>query len=253
MKNFEIQGNRKHNELDMIMQITIITLCITFLFAGLASAKMWQDDFKDGELDKRWTPMAWMEGSPTDWKVKDGILKGHWPNWYAQMLFLKEYPSLDYTIQMKGRIDRVFQISGYEGLGFIFRSSGPGAGPWDKITPFYLFGITTSCAKFFIAHNGAVWHDAKITPENYIIGQWYTLKLVVKGNKFLGYVDDKLVCKLRDNQFKGKFVGLITGPQLDVSFDDFMISDKVDNTAFDEMGVSPKGMVSATWASLKSQ
>ena len=59
------------------------------------------------------------------------------------------------------------------------------------------------------------------------------------------------MCQLRDKQFQGKFVGLCTGCQVDVSFDDFMISDKVDETAFDEMDVSLKGLASATWGSLK--
>lgn len=239
----------------MMIQITIITLCITFLFAGLASAKMWQDDFEDGELGENWTPAVWVPQGigPPNWKVEDGILKGHWPNWSAQMLFLEEYPSLDYTIQVKCRIDRLWLDPWSADAGFCFRSSGPGVGPNDNITFFYGFGIGVERAQFAVSHGGGGWHYAGTTPENHTIGQWYTLKLVVKGHKFIGYVNDKPVCKIGDDKLKGKFVGLGMGANIDASFDDFMISDKVDDTAFDEMDVSPTGLASTKWASLKTR
>lgn len=236
----------------MMIQITIITLCITFLFAGLASAEMWKDDFGDGELDESWTPAVLLEPSPPDWKIEDDILKGHWPLWNGQMLFLEEYPSLDYTIQVKCRIDLVWLDPGLADAGFIFRSSGPGVGPNDKITPFYGFGIGLSRAQFGIFHGGGNWRYAETKLEKHVIGKWYTLKLVVKGDKFIGYVDDKRVCKLSDDLFEGTFVGLCIGVNIDASFDDFMISDKVDESAF-EMDVSPEGLTSTMWASLKSQ
>ncbi len=236
----------------MIKQITVVILCISLPIVSSVSAVVWKDDFEGAEIDKNWTPATWRVNAPTNWKVEDGILKGSWPrSGSCEMLFLEEYPSLNYTIQVKGRIDRVWQASSYAGLGIVFRSSGPAG---NKVTPFYTLGITSFRAFFFMGHNNANWRDADVTPGNYNIDQWYTLKLVVSGKDFLGYVDDKLVCDLNDRQFKGKFAGLCTGDRVDVSFDDFMITDQVDEDAFVNFDVSPEvRALTTTWAGLKTQ
>ena len=185
------------------------------------------------------------------WKVEYGILKGSWPRFgYNEMLFMEESPLLDYTIQVKGRIDGVWQASSYAGSGIVFRSSGPAG---NKVTPFYAFALVGFRTFFFMGKNDANWRDADVTPGRYNIDQWYTLKVIVSGKDFLGYVDDKLVCELNDHQFKGKFVGLCTGDQVDISFDDFMITDSVDDSAFADFDVSPEGTMTTTWAGLKTQ
>ena len=235
-------------------QVIIVVSCVSLIFADLAVAEVWMDDFEGDALDERWIPIQWVPWAdePWDWKVEDGIIKGRWPNWNGQFLFLKDYSSLDYTMQVRCRIDNLLQLHGYGGAGFIFRASGTGVEPGERIEPFYSFGINNSVAHFFIYHGGGL--EFKAThPEKHDFGQWYTLKLLVKGSSFLAYVDDKPVCKLRDRLYKGKFVGLSMGSHTYASFDDFMISDQVDEDAFSEaFGVWPGAMALATtWADLK--
>jgi hypothetical protein len=236
----------------MTRQTTLTILCVFSLLAGSASAEVWKDDFENDELGESWTSATFRVNAPPNWKVENGVLRGSWLHpGSGEMLFLEEYPSLDYTIQVKGRIDQVWQASKYADLSIVFRSSGPAG---NKVTPFYAFALVSFRTFFFIAHDAANWRDVAVAPGKYNIGEWYTLKLVVRGNRFLGYVDDKLVCELRDRQFKGKFVGVATGYQVDVSFDDFTITDQVDDDAFLDFDVSPEGMaLTTTWASLKVQ
>ena len=63
-------------------------------------------------------------------------------------------------------------------------------------------------------------------------------------------MDDKLVCELSDNQYKGNFVGLWLGSNIDASFDDFMISDRTDDKAFD---VSPVSKLATAWGRVKQK
>lgn len=153
---------------------------------------------------------------------------------------------------MKCRIDKVWQSPGLAGAGIIFRSSGP-----EDIYPLhYSVGIYTHGAQWAIDHGGRAgnYRFAGWQPETHDIGQWYSLKLVVTDGNFLFYVDDKPTLRLRDRGFKGKFLGLVIGANIDASFDDFMITDQVDEDAFSEFDVSSKDMkLTTTWAGLKIQ
>jgi len=222
------------------------------LFTLSVFANIWKDDFEREELGKDWTPTTWCAGdSPWSWKVGDGVLKGLWPNWDAQMLFLTEYPSLDYTIQVKCRIDKVWQEPWLAGAGFIFRSTGPefmGA----CIGTFYGYFIGSPQCGFMI-WDGGMWQIIGAVPKNNNSDQWYTLKLVVKGDDFFAYVDDKPVCKMSDGRFRGEFVGLSIGSNIDASFDDFMISDSVDENAFADFAVSSSGKLATAWGTIKQK
>jgi hypothetical protein len=213
------------------------------------------DDFKGGELGKDWTPVQWCVGDPEpDWKVKDGILMGRWPNWDAQMLFLPEYPSLDYTIQMKCRIDQVMGEPGLAGAGFIFRSSGPAVKVNGKcIGPLYELAIGHFQCGFMDADRNGNWFLAGIVVKNHDLEQWYTLKLVVKGDKFLGYVDGEPICQLSDNKYKGNFVGLMLGSNINASFDDFMITERVDEQALTDFDVLPADKLAIAWGYVKQK
>jgi hypothetical protein len=237
---------------DIVKQVIIIVSCVFLLFADLAVAEVWVDDFEGDTLDEKWIPIQWVPfaNEPWDWKVESGVLKGRWPNWNGQFLFLKEYPSLDYTMQVRCRIDRLLQLHQYSGGGFVFRASGTGVEPGDRIEPFYSFGINDFIARFAV---GGPLEFRIPTVGNYGLDQWHTLKLLVKNNDFLAYVDDEPVCELRDHRYDGKFVGLCMGCHTYASFDDFMITDQVDEDALSKaFGVSPDDMALATtWADLK--
>jgi hypothetical protein len=222
------------------------------LFTLSVSANIWKDDFEREELGKDWTPTTWCAGdAPFNWNIDKGIIKGCWPNWDAQMLFLTEYPSLDYTIQVKCRIDKVWMEPGLAGAGFIFRSTGPEF-IGGCIGPFYGYFIGSPQCGFMICDGGG-WQITGAIPEKHNPDQWYTLKLVVKGDDFFTYVDDKPVCRLSDGRFRGKFVGLSIGSNIDASFDDFMISDRVDDQALIDFDVQAKDKLTTSWGYIKQK
>ena len=217
-----------------------------------ASADVWIDDFEREEIGEDWAPTAWCANdAKPDWKIEDGILGGRWPHWDAQMLFLaKEYPSLNYTIQVKCRIDKVWQSPDLAGAGFIFRAptSETNGG---CINLFYNWGIGTISSGFMIF--SGVWQLVGVVMRNHNLDQWYIIKLVVNDSDFYGYIDDKPICKLKDSKYKGKFVGLWLGSNIDASFDDFMISDSVDEDALENFAISPQDKLPQTWGTLKAK
>jgi hypothetical protein len=75
--------------------------------------------------------------------------------------------------------------------------------------------------------------------------EWYTLKLVVTGSNFRGYVNNELIFETQDDAFKGEFVGIGMGLFTDASFDDFVVTDET------LASVSPQGALITTWAGLK--
>jgi hypothetical protein len=220
--------------------------CI-FLFALSASAEVWMDDFERDELGEDWiTFRRFNNGRQPDWRIEEGVLKGHWPFWGCQLAVIEEYPSPNYTIQVDCRLDNM----GAMAFGCIgFRVSKP-----DFCPAFYGFGISADLSGYIWDFGCGVNRvPGAAISKIFKVGQWYTVKLVAKGNKYLGYVDDKKMCKLTDEHNEGKYVGLITGPHTDVSFDNFMISDQIGDEAF-SFGVSPGDKVlTTTWASIRTR
>jgi len=228
-------------------QIAVIILGVLSLLAVSVSAEIWQDDFERDGLGEDWTIFKRFNNAPeSDWKIEDGVAKGHWPFWGCQLAVVEEYPSLNYTIQVDCRIDKMGAFT-FACIGF--RVSKP-----DFCPSFYGFGISSSHAGFVGDPGCDVTSVAGAAiPRIHKVEQWYTVRLVVKGNKFSGYVDDSKACRLADGRYKGGFVGLITGPNTDASFDNFMITDRVDDDAFTDFGVSPEDMLATTWAGLKTK
>ena len=231
-----------------------------FVIAGLimfsvsvlsASAEMQRDSFDGPTLNEMWKPGVSVAGNPpTDWKIEDGVLKGHWAN-FGQQLLLIEYPSSDYTIQVKCRLDEANNPEG--GAGIVFRSYGPGHDPsgWQGTSEFYLFQVLRKTLNLW--RIGADWWDT-IVVEPPIGGagehsdtEWYTLRLVVEGSNFRGYVNDEILFETQDDTFKGDFVGISMGLFTDASFDDFVVTDET------LASVSPQGALITTWAGLKKQ
>jgi len=208
-------------------RITIIVLCVILFAVGSATAGTWKDSFDDNKISEKWTPIAWSMTDQPDWKIENGILKGNWPLWNAQMLFLSDYPSPDYTIQVKCRIDKVWQVPELAAAGIIFRSSGPGKTEEDNVSSFYGFGIGDTGARFAVVYGGK-WHIMEASPRKHDIGKWYTLKVVVKEGGIFCYVGNELVCKLYGASLDGKFVGLTMGSNISASFDDFLITDQTE-------------------------
>jgi len=200
-----------------------------FLFAaGSVNAIEWKDSFDDNKLNERWQPFAWsMEESP-DWKIEDGILKANWPYWNGQMLFLKDFESSDFIMQVRCRIDKVWQVPELASAGMIFRSPGPGKSSEDNIVPLYGFGIGDSGSRIGIFPADSGWHFLETSFKKHEIGEWYTMRIVVKGTSFSCYVDDEIVGRMYNAYFDGKFVGLSIGSNISASFDDFMITDQLD-------------------------
>jgi len=171
----------------MVYEEEVNTMLRGFVIVGLimfsvsvlsASAEMWKDSFDGGELKEEWKPGVSVAGNPpSNWKVEDGVLKGHWAN-FGQQLLLMEYPSSDYTIQVRCRLDEANNPEG--GAGIVFRSYGPGHDPagWQGTSEFYGFQILRKNLNLW--RIGADWWDT-IVVEPPIGGagehsdnEWYT-------------------------------------------------------------------------------
>ena len=98
-------------------QVVIAVSWVLLLFADLVIADVWRDDFGGDALNEKWTPIQWFVQDPWDWKLEDGVLVGRWAHWNGQFLFLEEYPSSNYTMQVSCRIDDLLQHHGFGGAG----------------------------------------------------------------------------------------------------------------------------------------
>jgi len=218
---------------------------------------MWKDSFDGNTINGQWVTAVSKSGGlpPANFEVENGVLTGRWPT-FGQQQLLVEYPSPEYTVQVRCRINEIIQRSNDNGVGIIFHSSGPGrTNASQGAIDFYGFAIgpTPSPGGAAISYVGAgQWGGLAVSaaksPIN--VGEWYTLKLVVEGNSFQGYMDDELVCDAQDDRFTGNYVGPYMSLYMDASFDEFVITDQVD--ALSASSVNAHEKLSATWGQMKT-
>ena len=243
----------------MLRSLVIISLVMFSVSVLSVSAEVWRDSFDVGTFGEEWEPAVSVAGNPpSDWKIEDGVLKGYWATLGLQLL-LMEYHSLDYTIQVRCRVDSGSNPEG--GGGIAFRSSAPGQpGGWQSTSDFYMFAIHRT--GFRLHRIGTGWWDSPVIEQpmgdarEHSEDDWYTLKLEAKGNDIKGYVNDELLFEIEDDAFDGGFVGVFTGMFTDVSFDDFAITDQDDSLTSGQGGpssVSSEGKTLTTWAGIKRQ
>ena len=238
----------------MLKRFAIVGLIMFSISVISASAEMWTDSFDGDTINEKWVTAVSKTGArpSADWKVENGVLTGRWPTWGQQHLLI-EYLSPDYTVQVRCRINEVTQTSNDNGGGIIFRSSGPGrTNPSQGAIDFYGFGIGPNpspggAAIWYVGNDswGSIADSGLKAPVD--IDVWYTLKLVVNGNSFQGYVDDELVCDTQDGRFSGGYVGPYMSLYMDTSFDDFMITDQTDVLS----AVSAEGKLPIAWGQMK--
>ncbi len=240
----------------MLKRFAIVSLIMFSISVISASAEIWEDHFDGNTINERWTTAVSRSGGvlPTDWQVEGGVLKGHWST-HGQQHLLIEYPPQEYTVQLRCRFDNLIKSNSGNGVGIVFHSLGPN-GPvhnWGSVD-FYGFAIGPTVSPGYAAffRFGAGWYDAPaslVPGEPISVGEWYTLKLVVQGNSFRGYVNDELVIDTQDDTFRGDYVGLYMSLNVDASFDDFMITDQAGVVS----AVSAEGKLSATWGHMKTE
>ena len=89
-----------------------------------------------------------------------------------------------------------------------------------------------------------------ISGEKLARGEWITLKIVVEGNKFTCFINDKQMCEGTDNlgnEYKKGKVG-VWAWQTKASFDDFTVSGPgIEGGA----AVAPQNKLAITWGKLK--
>ena len=241
----------------MLKRFAIVSLIIFSISVISASAEMWKDSFDGDTINEQWVTAVSKAGArpSADWKVENGVLTGRWPT-FGQQHLLIEYPSPEYTVQVRCRINEIVQQSNDNGVGIIFHSSGPGrTNASQGAIDFYGFGIGPTpgpggAAIWYVGNGnwGSITDSGLESPVD--ISVWYTLKLVVKGNSFQGYVDDKLVCDAQDDRFTGNYVGPYMSLYMDASFDEFVVTDQVDDLSASAVDAHEK--LSATWGHIKT-
>jgi hypothetical protein len=246
----------------MLKRFAIVSLIMFSISVISASAEMWKDSFDGNTINDKWATAVSWAGSPqpqANWEVENGVLTGRWPTWGSQQL-LTEYPSQEYTVQVRCRINEVIQRSNDNGVGIIFRSSGPGRTMLNLgAIDLYGFGIGPTpspggAAIWYIGAGAGQWGDLVVSPPAnppINVGEWYTMKLVIEGNRFRGYLDDELICDAQDDRFSGSYVGPYMSLYIDASFDDFVVTDQINDLS--ASAVDANGKLSATWGHMKTE
>jgi hypothetical protein len=252
----------------MLRYFAIVGLIMFSLSTLSASADTWEDRFESAELDERWEAAISYDEAPkppADWKVDNGVLKGHWSYQGQQMLLMKQ-ASRAYTIQVKCRIDEALSKETSPWVGIAFHSS---KGPYPF--QFCAFAVDHG-GRAFWKRVGSDWSDwaESLIQADYKPGEWFTLELKLSvQQEFLVYLNDQCVLMGYDPLFSGSFVGLAAGECANVSFDDFTVTDQVSgferlaalstarkkeyDTALVPASVKPGGKLSVTWGRMKAE
>ncbi|MCK4251600.1 DUF1080 domain-containing protein, partial [candidate division WOR-3 bacterium] len=160
---------------------------------GLSFSKndLFHDDFKNGM--KNWTVN---EGQ---WRASNGIASVSGLSHFA---FIKNNNWQDYTFEVKTRC----------------RGSDDSTVDWLKSyiffrlqdeKNFYRFGIHGGCQtiSLYKCVNGK-WFELAKTPFSAQRERWYALKVAVKGNRIIGYLNGEVVIEATDDTFSSGGIGL---------------------------------------------
>jgi alpha-L-arabinofuranosidase len=125
----------------------------------------------------------WRKTGRGEWSVNDGVLKQSAIS-PGVTVFMGDTSWTDYTITLKAR-----KLSGENGFQVYFRNSGNGEGiRWD------LGGYNNSVHLLEI---GVTSESMEATIEP---GRWYDVKIEIRGNTVMGYLDGKLVQEVSDTR-----------------------------------------------------
>ena len=224
-----------------MIRLAIIVILVS-LFASSVYAGTWRDDFEDGNLDD------W-EGPDGCWKVENGECSGEYFNVPigSNEIWIGDTKWKDYTIRCRMKF---LALSGFVGISF--RITGLNE---DR------YGFQINAVYPCQACNNTVWgwkvfQGAGATlseiplPFNLSKDIWYDLKIIVEGDSFKFYIDEKLVNEFVDKSISSGKVGFYVGNE-HAHFDDLIVSGGNVNDG-GNWDVEPKGKLATAWGKIKS-
>ena len=210
-----------------------VFLCLSMLMGTVyAGTQIW--DFEKADQEKDW------HIATGDWGIKDDVYQETSGATAAMASFVGEESWTDYTVEVKVRNEQ----SNWAGL--IFRAKS------DLEYYVLYFGVPAKNIELWrhkppnVDSRDNIFGDA---PKGVVfeVGEWYTLKAVVKKDQFQLYVNDELQQEAVDAVYGSGRVG-VWAWQATASFDDITITgDDIKGTT----AVKPDKKLAVTWGKLR--
>jgi len=218
-----------------ILRISCVVLAI-LLFAPLALAGTWMDDFDDGDVDD-WDEVV------GKWKLEDGAYAEKTGLQYSKTL-LGDVSWTDYTVEVD--VTLVEDLGASNCAGLLVRVNEEGNNGFR----FWIRSDTHKCqiAKWMEGNSFTIL-DSK-TDLDVEVGETYRLKVIAEGHRYQCFVDDELIFDYDDpEQFSANgVVGFIMSKSYP-HFDNFVISGA---QIPDNVAVEPALKLASCWGGIKS-
>jgi hypothetical protein len=222
-----------HKRLSML---SALTLMLSVVLPAWAGTQLW--DFEDVKQGDDW------EAFNGTWKIEDGVYKETSAAGPGMKALVGEPDWDDYTIEADIRIDS------NKWAGLVFRAQ-------NEFEYYIFYPEPTPGVTAFFRHLPGGFGNRDRPPPNKTaikgldikVGEWYTMKIEVKGNKFKCFLNDVEQFEGTDpeNKYKTGRVG-IWAWETKASFDNFTVSGpKVKDT----LAVDPRKKLAVTWGRIR--
>ena len=256
----------------------MIVMFILALLVSSVGAAIFRDDFNDGDL-KGWTFIQGAENGG----IQNGelVLSSLKVDSEAEVIIVVDgIIAKDYEVSVSVKISRLARdISGGASIGLRAHTDpllepiiedAPAQGEGDKIPLSLLYGRSYKFILGYqdIDHQGlkksfeATSQHVKVSEKRNILTiisvaksrafrlfdfklhEWYRLKIIVKGNRFQCFIDDKEILNFLDDTYTEGKIYLSSGLGNRVHFDDFEVQ-------YDALSVRPRKKLAITWGEIK--
>jgi len=223
--------------------LTLTSFALIIFGASLVSQSSWAGaqvwDFEDAGQEKDW------QVANGTWKIQDGVYSETSAAESAMHSLVGDENWEDYTIEGKINMD-----GNYAGL--VFRALNE-----FEYYVFYMELVPQPRNLCFFKHIQGGFDQRErpqpnktdISGEKLARGEWITMKIVVEGNQFTCFLNDKQICEGTDNlgnEYKKGNIG-VWAWQTKASFDDLTVS----GPGIEGMAVDSRNKLAITWSKVK--
>jgi len=224
----------------MKSRLALFLMCLSLYIAPFATAEEHVWTFDNDATD--WTPA---NGS---WEVEEGIYKQTMRYGEAQKALVDGTEWTDHTLEAKVRVD-----DGHWG-GIVFRAQNEFEYyvylicPKENKSELWRHKRSTAFKDGFEARD-EIEHDIEPIGLTITRNEWFTLRVVVEGNRIAVAINDIEQGVFVDDTYPVGKVGVWTW-DTQASFDDVSVNG---STAASLTAIEPRGKLAVSWATLKTQ
>ena len=256
----------------------MIVMWILTLLVSSVRAEIFRDDFNDGDLTG-WTFVQGAENGGI--QNSELVLSSLKVDSEAEVIIVVDgIVARDYEVTVSVKISRLASdISGGASIGLRAHTdpllesiieNAPAQGDGDKIPLSLLYGRSYKFILGYqdIDHQGlkkgfeaTIQHVKVSTRRNALtvisrtkshafrlfdfkLHEWYRLKIIVKGNRFQCFIDDKEILNFLDDTYTEGRISLSSGLGNRVHFDDFEVQ-------YEALAVQPRRKLTTPWGEIK--